>query len=260
MVIRREEDAVRRYLHLCTGNYNEKTAEIYGDLGILTCRDDMTYEACMFFNCITGYSSVPQLSHLLMAPTLMKSRLLAMINREIEFCKQGGTGHIMAKSNAIADSDIIKAFYKASQAGVRVQLNVRGVCMLVPGVKGMSENIEVISIIGRYLEHSRIYYFKNNGNEEIYLASADLMTRNLEKRIELMFPILEKRHSVRVKDILELYFKDSQQAHVLLANGSYERVKGGKISSQVQLYREAKEFADSYTSETGELRARKKRL
>jgi polyphosphate kinase len=260
MVVRREEDAVRRYLHLSTGNYNEKTAEIYGDLSLLTCRDDITYEACMFFNAITGYSIVPQLSQLIMAPTVLKGRLLSLIEREMNICEQGGLGHIMIKTNAIADSEIIKALYKASNAGVKIQLNVRGVCMLVPGAKCQSENIEVVSIIGRYLEHSRIYYFRNNGADEVFLASSDLMSRNLERRIELMFPVQDEKLSTRVKDILNLYFKDNAQSHRLLSDGSYQQILGSPaVSSQIEFYTEALNYASSYTSETGELRIRKKR-
>lgn len=261
MVVRREEDAVRRYLHLGTGNYNEKTAEIYGDLSLLTCRDDITYEACMFFNAITGYSIVPQLSQLVMAPTVLKGRLLSLIEREMNICQQDGKGHIIIKTNAIADSDIIRALYKASNAGVKIQLNVRGVCMLVPGITGQSENIEVVSIIGRYLEHSRIYYFCNSGANEVFLASSDLMSRNLERRIELMFPVQDERLSKRVMAILDLYFKDNVQAHSLLSDGNYQRIIGPDIiNSQEELYIEARNYAESYTSESGELRVRKKRL
>ncbi|MCM8536008.1 MAG: polyphosphate kinase 1 [Lentisphaeraceae bacterium] len=260
MVIRREEDKVRRYLHLGTGNYNEKTAEIYGDLALLTSRDDMTYEACLFFNAITGYSTVPNLSLLTMAPTLLKARLLSMIEREIDIVKNGGTAEIIAKSNSISDPEIIKAFYKASNAGVKIKLNIRGVCMLVPGVKGLSENIEVISIVGRFLEHSRIYYFRNNGKEEMFLASADLMTRNLEKRVELMFKVIDRDHCERIKKILQIYFADTLHAHKLLKNGLYERKKFKvNIASQEELYKEAKAYAKNFTSHKGELRVRKKK-
>ena len=259
MIIRKEDDAVRRYLHLGTGNYNEKTAEIYGDLGILTSRDDMTYEACLFFNAITGYSIIPHLSYLVMAPTMLKPKLLSLIEREIDICKQGGVGHIMCKTNAVADNDIIKALYKASKAGVKIQLNVRGICMLVPGVKGQSENIEVVSVIGRYLEHTRIYYFRNSGMEEVFLASADLMTRNLDKRIELMFPVLDPQNAERTKNILELYFKDTLHSHRLLSDGKYQRVKGSsKINAQEEFYKESKSYVKNLTKERGELRVRRK--
>ena len=259
MVIRKEEDAVRRYLHLGTGNYNEKTAEVYGDMGILTSRDDITYEACLFFNAITGYSIIPRLSYLVMAPTMLKPKLLSLIEREIDICKQGGVGHIMCKTNAVADQEIIKALYKASNTGVKVQLNVRGICMLVPGVKGQSENIEVVSVIGRYLEHTRIYYFRNAGMEEVFLASADLMTRNLDKRVELMFPILDEDNAKRARDVLETYFKDTLQSHKLNLSGKYQRVLGGEdINSQEEFYQEAKSKVKSLTSERGDLKVRRK--
>ena len=259
MIIRKEEDAVRRYLHLGTGNYNEKTAEIYGDMGILTSRDDITYEACLFFNAITGYSIIPRLSYLVMAPTMLKPKLLSLIEREIDICKQGGVGHIMCKTNAVADKDIIKALYKASRAGVKIQLNVRGICMIVPGVKGLSENIEVVSVIGRYLEHTRIYYFRNAGMEEVFLASADLMTRNLDKRVELMFPILDETNADRAREVLEIYFKDTLQSHKLLSDGKYKRVSGGeKLNSQEEFYKESKSYVKTLTSERGELQVRKK--
>lgn len=259
MIIRREEDAVRRYLHLGTGNYNEKTAEIYGDLGILTCRDDITYEACLFFNAITGYSIIPHLSYLVMAPTMLKPKLLDLIEREIGISEQGGNGHIMCKTNAVADLDIIKALYRASNAGVKVQLNVRGVCMLVPGVSGQSENIEVTSVIGRYLEHTRIYYFRNSGMEEVFLASADLMTRNLDKRVELMFPVLDQSNALRTKAILETYFKDTLQSHQLSASGKYQRVSGKEeINSQEEFYKESKALSKNIMSDRGELKVRRK--
>ena len=260
MIIRKEEDAVRRYLHLGTGNYNEKTAEIYGDMGVLTCRDDITYEACLFFNAITGYSIIPHLSYLVMAPTMLKPKLLSLIEREIDICEQGGNGHIMCKTNAVADPDIIEALYRASNAGVKVQLNVRGICMLVPGIPGQSENIEVVSIIGRYLEHTRIYYFRNSGMEEVFLASADLMMRNLDKRIELMFPVLEPENADRTRKILETYFEDTLQSHKLLSDGNYERVSGkNKLNSQEEFYKDAKRYTKNITSERGELKVRKKR-
>jgi polyphosphate kinase len=259
MVIRREEDAVRRYLHLGTGNYNEKTAGIYGDLALMTCRDDLTYEACIFFNSITGYSVIPHLSQIVMAPTMLKNKILSMIHRETGIAEQGGNGLIMCKTNSISDPDVIKALYLASQAGVKVKLNVRGICMLVPGVKGLSENIEVVSIIGRYLEHSRIYYFKNNGDEEIYLASADLMSRNLERRIELMFPLPDESHAERTKAILEFYFRDNVLSHSLQADGKYKRVSGKKsFNSHEELYKEAKAVSNNYTRDSSELKVRRK--
>ena len=166
----------------------------------------------------------------------------------------------MCKTNSISDPDVIKALYSASQAGVEIKLNVRGICMLAPGVKGLSDNIEVVSIIGRYLEHSRIYYFKNNGDEEIYLASADLMSRNLERRIELMFPLRDKEHSQRAINILEFYFKDNVLSHKLQTDGKYKKVSGGKsFNSHAELYKEAKTVSSNYTRDSSELRVRRKK-
>ena len=165
----------------------------------------------------------------------------------------------MCKTNAVADQDIIKALYKASKAGVKVQLNVRGICMLVPGVPGQSENIEVVSIIGRYLEHSRIYYFRNAGMEEVYLASADLMTRNLDKRIELMFPVLDQDNAARARQILETYFNDTLQSHKLNSDGTYSKIESkSKLNSQEVFYKESKSLVKNITSERGELKVRKK--
>jgi polyphosphate kinase len=219
LVVRRENDRIKRYIHLATGNYNDKTARLYEDIGLFTCREDIAFDAGLLFNMITGYSAVQSMRKLVIAPTGLKRRLLELIERETKRSGQEYPGKIMVKINALVDPEIIDALYRASQAGVKVLLNVRGICALVPGVPGLSENIRVISIIDRYLEHSRLFYFANGGAEEVYLSSADWMPRNLDRRIELMFPVLQDDMRVRLRDTLELYFQDNCQARVLGSDG-----------------------------------------
>jgi polyphosphate kinase len=245
LVVRREkEGGVRRYLHLSTGNYNERTARLYADLSLFTADEDLCREASIFFNMITGYSAVQELRLLAVAPFDLKSRLIAMIRREADRSTPESPGLIMAKVNALADLDVIDALYDASRAGARILLNVRGICALVPGVKGQSENITVVSIVGRYLEHARIIYFRNGGAEELYLSSADWLPRNLERRIELMFPILGEKTKERVHGILAAYFIDSAKAHRLGPSGAWKRVKAAEgdkpFSAQASFYEEVK--------------------
>ncbi|MDR1932281.1 MAG: polyphosphate kinase 1 [Spirochaetales bacterium] len=223
LIIRKEKNIVRRYVHLSTGNYNDKTARLYTDLGFFTCRDDIAYDVSLFFNAITGYSVIPNLKKLVMAPTGMKNRLVSLIEREAERGTKETPGLIIAKMNSLADPEIITALYRASQKQVKIMLIVRGICMLVPGVKGVSENITVISIVGRLLEHSRAFYFYNAGAEEVFLSSADWMPRNLDRRVELMFPIEQKDLKKRVLHILKTCFQDNAQAHILKPDGSCER-------------------------------------
>ena len=250
MVIRKDDDVVRRYVHLSTGNYNPKTAKLYSDLSLFTTNQNIANDATLFFNMVTGYSDVQELSSLNMAPISIKSKLLAMIQREIDKSTEENPGLIIAKMNSLTHEDVIKALYKASCAGVKVLLNVRGICMLVPGVKGMSENIKVVSIVDRYLEHSRIFYFQNGSDSEIYLASADWMPRNLERRVELMFPILDKKVFKEVKSILDVYFEDNCNAHELKKDGEWIPVlleEGqAKRRSQELLYKKYKRRNDSY--------------
>jgi polyphosphate kinase len=237
LVVRREEDgSVRRYLHLSTGNYNDRTARLYSDLSVFTADEELCREASIFFNMITGYSAVQELRSLAVAPFDLKSRIIAMIAREAQRSTPESPGLIMAKLNALADIDVINALYKASRAGVRIQLNIRGICALVPGVKGLSENIGVVSIVGRNLEHARIIYFGNGGSEEIYLSSADWLPRNLEKRIELMFPVRDEGARARVREILAAYFRDNAKAHRLGSNGRWKKIKPaeGEASYSVQ--------------------------
>ena len=244
MVIRKDDDVVRRYVHLSTGNYNPKTAKLYSDLSLFTTNQNIANDATLFFNMVTGYSSVQELKCLNMAPITVKDKLLQMIQREIDNSTEENPGLIIAKMNSLTHEDVIKALYKASCAGVKVLLNVRGICMLVPGVAKMSENIKVVSIVDRYLEHSRIFYFQNGSDSEIYLASADWMPRNLERRVELMFPILDKKVFKEVKSILDVYFEDNCNAHQLQKNGEWIPVvqtEGcSKCRSQELLYKKYK--------------------
>jgi polyphosphate kinase len=225
LVIRREQDGIKRYTHLSTGNYNDKTAKLYGDIGVFTARDDIAFDAGLVFNMITGYSVIQSMRKLVIAPTALKHRLLELIDRETKRSSQAYPGRIMAKMNSLADTDVIDALYRASQAGVKIQLNVRGICMLVPGVPGLSENIRVVSVVGRYLEHSRIYHFANGGAEELYLSSADWMPRNLERRVELMFPVIQEDMRTRIYDILEAYFQDNTRARLLGSDGRWTKIE-----------------------------------
>jgi polyphosphate kinase len=227
MVIRREKEGIKRYVHLSSGNYNDKTARLYEDLGLFTAREDIAMDASVFFNMLTGYSAIQSMRKLVIAPTNLKRRLLELIERETKRSNQEYPGRIVAKLNALADPDVIETLYRASQAGVKITLVVRGICMLIPGLTGLSENITVISIIGHYLEHSRIYYFANGGAEEYYLASADWMPRNLERRVELMFPVLQEDIKTRIRDILGAYCRDTAQARMLEHNGSWKRISKG---------------------------------
>ncbi|GHU04421.1 RNA degradosome polyphosphate kinase [Spirochaetia bacterium] len=223
MVLRRENDRIKRYVHLSTGNYNDKTAKLYSDLSFFTTREEIAYDAGLFFNMITGYSAIQPMRLLVIAPTALKQRLLELIGRETDRSSQEYPGRIMAKMNSLADPDIIEAIYRASQAGVKIFLNVRGICMLVPGVPELSENIKVVSIIDHYLEHGRIFSFVNGGAEEIFLSSADWMPRNLERRVELMFPVLQEEIKNQVREILLAYFKDNSQSWELNSDGRWRR-------------------------------------
>ncbi|WP_461246671.1 polyphosphate kinase 1 [Treponema sp. R6D11] len=221
MVLRRENDRVKRYVHLSTGNYNDRTAKYYEDICLFTCREDIAYDAGLIFNMLTGYSIVQTMTKLTIAPIALKRRFLELIEREANRARQKYPSKIMAKMNSLTDVDIIKALYKASEAGVKISLCVRGICTLVPGIVGVSDNIRVISVIDHYLEHSRIYYFSNGGADEIYCASADLMTRNLDHRVEILFPIQDEKLHAELYDILNDYFRDNCQASVLNNEGKW---------------------------------------
>jgi len=226
MVVRKEGEGIRRYLHLATGNYNAVTSRIYEDIGMFTCDEDMGADATDLFNYLTGYSTKKSYKKLLVAPVNLREQMEKLIHREIEHAKAGNKARIIFKMNSLVDMDMIQLLYQASQAGVKVDLLIRGMCCLRPGIKGVSENIRVISVVGRYLEHSRIYYFQNNGNDEVYMGSADLMPRNLNHRVEVVFPVESKGQVKFLREkILEAYLKDNTRARILKTNGTYERAK-----------------------------------
>jgi len=227
MVMRRENERIKRYVHLSTGNYNDRTAKYYEDLCIFTCREDIAYDAGLLFNMLTGYSTVQRLMRLSIAPSGLKRRFIDLIEREASRAMHKYPGKIMAKMNSLTDIDITKALYDASKAGVKISLCVRGICTLIPGIQGVSENIRVISVIDHYLEHSRIYYFANGGAEEIFLSSADWMPRNLEKRIELLFPVQDEKLHAELIEIINDYFRDNCQASTLDSNGKWTQLNPG---------------------------------
>lgn len=241
LIVRREEGRIRRYVHLSTGNYNDKTARLYSDIGLMSADAEMARDVASFFNLLTGLSESVGWSKLVIAPTAMRRRLLELIEREIQGCSADRPGLIMAKLNALEDKQMCQALYRASQAGVKIRLNIRGICCLCPGLKGFSENIEVVSIVDRFLEHARILYFGNGGHPEVYLASADWMGRNLDKRLELLFPITAEDLKSRLIRMLELYFEDNCQSWQLLADGSYKikPTKGKVVRAQQVLYEQA---------------------
>ena len=224
LVVRKEEDGIRRYVHLGTGNYNDSTAKLYTDCGILTCNAEIGEDATAVFNMLSGYSEPSRWNHLIVAPLWMKKRFLSMIDREAENARQGKEGHIIAKMNSLCDPDIISALYAASAAGVKIELIVRGICCLKTGIEGVSENITVRSIVGNFLEHARIFYFYNNGAEEVYMGSADWMPRNLIRRVEIVFPVLDPEVKKQVMHIVEIQLEDTLKARILQPDGSYERV------------------------------------
>ncbi|CAG1014221.1 polyphosphate kinase [Anaerolineales bacterium] len=226
MVVRQEGEGIRRYLHMATGNYNALTSRIYEDIGLFTCDEDMGADATDLFNYLTGYSTKQEYRKLLVAPVSLRKKLEKMVQREIEHAGQGHKARLIFKVNSLVDPDMIRLLYQASQAGVQVDLLVRGMCCLRPGIKGVSDNIRVISIVGRYLEHSRLFYFQNDGKEEIYLGSADLMQRNLNHRVEVVFPVESKSHIRHLRDhVLETYLKDNASARILQVDGMYARLK-----------------------------------
>jgi polyphosphate kinase len=226
LVVRREEQGLRRYIHLGTGNYNATTAKIYEDLCLFTCRPDIGADATELFNALTGYWSPRTYRSLLVAPTKLRTAIVERIEREIRIQEEHGNGRLIFKTNALTDPDMVRLLYRASQAGVQIDLIIRGMCCLRPGMPGISETVRVRSIVGRFLEHSRIYYFGNNGHEEIYLGSADLMPRNLNDRVETLFPIDSRvlRKTIRDK-VLQPALDDTVNAYELHADGCYTRVR-----------------------------------
>lgn len=236
LVVRREPQGIVRYVHVGTGNYNEVTARQYSDLCYFTRDADFGQDAAAFFNVVSGYSQPQTLNHLRMSPFNLRSTLLELIDGETARAKSGEKAAITIKVNTLTDAEMIDHLYRASQVGVKVQLNVRGICCLKPGIKGLSENITVTSVIDRYLEHARICAFHNGGNEKVYIASADWMPRNLDRRVELMIPILDKETRRDVLQILKCYFKDNQKASRLLSDGTYQHVDTGKTAFRAQSF------------------------
>ena len=255
LVVRREEDGIRRYVHLATGNYNGKTARIYTDVGIITANTLIGVDASAFFNFLSGYSDSPVWNKLGVAPLNLRERIYAEIDQEIAWAKKGKKALIVAKMNSLLDQGVIAKLYEASAAGVKIELVVRGICVLKPGIPKVSENIEVHSIVGRFLEHSRILYFYNNGKEDVFISSADWMPRNLNERVELLTPIEFQPHKDRAKEMLRLYFGDNVKAYAMNTDGTYrhladERGDAEPINAQETFQKEA----EAHTKELKKLK------
>jgi len=245
LIVRREKGGIRRYVHLATGNYNDRTARLYTDIGLMTCDEDIGTDASGFFNTITGYSDPPEFKKLTMAPLGLRERFLHLIHRETLRARSGQPAVIHIKINSLVDPEIIRNLYEASQAGVMIRLIVRGICCLRPGIKGVSETIQVTSIVDRFLEHSRLFYFSNGGEEEYYCASADWMPRNLDRRVELLFPVTSEEGRKKIRSTFDLLFADNVKARVLQPDGSYRSKKRKKneepVRAQEALYQMALE-------------------
>jgi polyphosphate kinase len=237
LVVRREPSGICRYVHLGTGNYNERTTRLYTDFGLLTAAEDFGSDASAFFNTITGYSEPPPFNRLVMAPVGMRDKILLLIQREADWARNGHSAEILLKMNSLVDPKIIQELYAAGKAGVRIQMNVRGICCLRPGIAGTSDNIRVVSIVDRYLEHSRVCVFNNGGDPEVYLSSADWMPRNMDRRVELMFPVRQQALKEQVVEIMRAQMADNQKARLLKPDGTYERVAAGRSEQlRVQEY------------------------
>lgn len=254
LVVRRGPAGTERYVHLGTGNYNDRTARIYTDFGYMTADREVGEDTSAFFNALTGYSDPPRMKKLVMAPTGLRDRLLKLIEREQRRAEAGQAAEIRAKMNSLVDERIIRALYAASRAGVRIRLNVRGICGLRPGVKGLSETIEVISIVDRFLEHSRVFFFRNGGDQEVWLSSADWMPRNLDRRIELAFPLPPALHG-RVLEALDAMFADNVRGRRLMPDGSYRRKKPLKgeepLRAQLRLHEQAQKAVEAARAASG---------
>ena len=258
LAVRREQSGLKTYVHMSTGNYNETTARVYTDFGILSCRDELAFEASAVFNYLTGYSHQTNWHKIILAPVSLRQKTLALIQREMENQKAGRTGRIIAKMNALVDSQIIRALYRASQAGVQIDLIVRGICCLKPGIPGLSENIRIISVVGRFLEHARVFIFGNDGDPEIYFSSADWMPRNLNRRVEAMFLIEEQSIKDRLlEDIIPTMLSDNVKSYILQPDGSYVRPQVGeddeRVNSQERFISRAETaYRDRNAEEEGE--------
>lgn len=251
LVVRREEDAITRYVHLGTGNYNDSTAKLYTDCGIFTCNENYGEDATAVFNMLSGYSEPARWNKLVVAPIWLRDRFIALIDREIAHAKEGKGAYIVAKMNSLCDRQIIEKLYEASSAGVEIYLVIRGICCLRTGIPGVSEHIHVTSIVGTFLEHSRIFYFYNNGQEDIYMGSADWMPRNLDRRVEIVFPVEDDVIKDRIKHILDVLLRDNLKAYAMLSDGTYAKMsRRGKqaIGAQMTFCREAMEGAKEETT------------
>ncbi|MEH7110288.1 RNA degradosome polyphosphate kinase [Bacillus sp. JJ1764] len=233
LIVRRKQGKIERFVHLGTGNYNDATAKLYTDIGLITTNRSIGIDATNFFNYLSGHMEIPEYNHLFVSPFNIRSAFLELINREIVFHKENGNGHIILKMNSLTDKQIIMKLYEASIAGVKIELIVRGTCCLRPGIKGISENISVRSIVGMFLEHSRIFYFHHNGEENLYLSSADMMTRNMENRVEILFPILKRHLKNRIKEWLLVMLSDNVKAREQNSDGEYHYVK--KVNEEVEI-------------------------
>jgi polyphosphate kinase len=241
MVVRREPQGIVRYLHFGTGNYNERTAKLYSDISLFTCNEDLGADASAFFNAVSGYSTPQAFRLLAVAPLGLRERVVELIEAETERRRQGQKARIDAKMNSLVETEVIDALYRASQAGVKIRLNVRGICCLRPGVKGLSENIEVVSIIDRFLEHARIMVFHHGGDERVFISSADWMPRNLRRRVELLVPVEDAACRRKLTGILDTYFRDTCKSRRLLPDGGHEPLPPGKkpVRAQYELYESA---------------------
>lgn len=251
LVVRREEDAITRYVHLGTGNYNDSTAKLYTDCGIFTCNENYGEDATAVFNMLSGYSEPARWNKLVVAPIWLRDRFIALIDREIAHAKEGKEAYIVAKMNSLCDRQIIEKLYEASSVGVEIYLVIRGICCLRTGIPGVSEHIHVTSIVGTFLEHSRIFYFYNNGQEDIYMGSADWMPRNLDRRVEIVFPVEDDVIKDRIKHILDVLLRDNLKAYAMLSDGTYAKMsRRGKqaIGAQMTFCREAMEGAKEETT------------
>ena len=254
LIVKRKHGVIEQFVHLGTGNYNDQTAKIYTDFGFITSKQEFGMDATNFFNFLSGYTEKPDYHHLVVSPFDIRSRLIELLDKEIEFHKKYSNGQVICKMNSLTDKDLICKLYEASSVGIIIDLIVRGTCCLKPGIEGVSENIRVISIVGRFLEHSRIYYFHHNGENTIYLSSADMMTRNMDKRVEILFPIYENSLKQRLQNILYLELKDNQKARIQNSNGIYTYIQSDvePINSQFELIKEAYLFKKSKAEEEEE--------
>ncbi len=252
LIVRKEDEGIRRYVHLGTGNYNDITARFYTDMGLLTVNEQVGRDVSAIFNTLSGYSEPPKLHKITMAPTQLRDRFIYMIRREAEYARDGKKAQIICKMNSLCDFEVMQELYKASMDGVKIELIVRGICCLIPGIDGVSENITVRSIVGKYLEHSRIFYFYNNGKESLYLSSADWMPRNLNRRVELLFPLEAEHIKTRVMDMIDILLKDVVKAKIKDADKDYNRIdRRGKevINSQDYFEEQASIFEKKYYKE-----------